>query len=541
MVNYAGISALLSATLRPGLVVPHLTIPTINALSWSAAKSQGVRYVVFDKDNCLTKPHADALETSLEKSYQECLDTFGRDNVLIVSNSAGSSSDPGGVGAQHLSRQLYGTTVLCHPAKKPARACAKQVVDYVASLHGEEGSAQNNNTRHWRTLFASKPVQGSEGRATPHLAKTQLGDVLVIGDRIATDTVLSHRIADMLAKRFVSSSPSPSPPRAISILTTTLWANEGLLNNIMRSAEASIRTRLLKRGIRPGEGWARNETVRADDYSTLLLAQPSTSSSSSSSLSALRPSPPSPPTVTSLLVSSLHATRLPPVFKRAFSVILTSRIVARTLGFFKDGWWLILRGVREGLNRPEVVFGSATPRYRRESGSIGGGPRATTRARALRTSPPPPPRHRYYSTSSSSSSTPPPPRRIPLRNWLAAFTAIAIIPIGFYAGSYLHALIEGDKEGKVVEAAEKVVDDARHNKNIKAADHDGADTDADSATHLRIGSKTGGMSMNFAALDAYEREDIVAKRSQVSRELDEVSNRLAELRKRMEAKKQLRV
>lgn len=439
MPNYAGISAVLTAAFhRPGLVVPHLTIPTITSLSWEAAKSSGVRFVVFDKDNCLTKPHSDQLEPTLSRSYQECIDVFGRDNVLIVSNSAGSSSDLGGIGAQHLSRVLYGTTVLCHPAEKPAKHCASQVVDHFTTLPPNQASSPSTRTP-LRRLFSAKPVQGSEGRTTSHVASAKPGDVLVIGDRITTDTVLCHRISDVLAKRYASQSP---PPRAISILTTTLWANEGILNNIMRKAETSIRNRLVRRGIAPGATWKRpTNPTTTPDYASLLIAQ-HPQPFHASSLSAL-PKTRSTPTLTNLLVSSLYTTPLPPLVKRILASLLTNRFTQRTLHFCKDGWFLILRGVREGLTRPDLVLGTNRKIHSRSR------PKYNTRIS------PTLPGSRAYSTQS-------PPPEAPRRNWPATLAALAIIPIGVLGGVYLHDWWYGAEiEGTLVKASREAEEEAQ--------------------------------------------------------------------------------
>lgn len=33
----------------------------------------------------------------MKKAWQECIDTFGRSNVVIVSNASGTRDDPGGL------------------------------------------------------------------------------------------------------------------------------------------------------------------------------------------------------------------------------------------------------------------------------------------------------------------------------------------------------------------------------------------------------------------------------------------------------------
>ncbi len=41
---------------HPEWAIPHLSIPDITSLNWSALRSAGFKAVVFDKDNTLTRP-----------------------------------------------------------------------------------------------------------------------------------------------------------------------------------------------------------------------------------------------------------------------------------------------------------------------------------------------------------------------------------------------------------------------------------------------------------------------------------------------------
>ncbi|CAO1621686.1 unnamed protein product [Sympodiomycopsis kandeliae] len=464
MVNWAGLGAVLSSTARPGLVVPHLVIPSITSLSWSGIRSQGVRYIIFDKDNCLTAPLRDNLSPSIVSSYKECLEVFGPENVLIVSNSAGSSNDLNAIGAKHSSRQLYGTTVLCHPDKKPAWKCAKQAVEYLYSRQQQEG-----------------------------------GHVMVVGDRITTDTVLAHRISDLIKSR---------EHEAVAVLTTTLWENEGVMNTLMRKMETFVRDMLVKKGIQPGGHWRGSVQPSILDYNKLL--HPVLQASKQDTVPLPQPALESQPTMTTLLISSLYSTRLPMAFKRASSSILQSRMVLRTNTFFKDGWQLILCGLREGLNRPEMVLGS------RHSHSHNSTPQSQSSSRtfsSLFSTPPSSthPRRRYYST------TPTNPRgKIPAYRWLAAFTAIAIIPIGFISGEKLH-----DWWYDIDPAAERAAYQEQEQSQQEA---------------VEIKPPSVGLAMDFAALDteAEGKEMILARRKlEASRELDDVLHKIELIQSRM--------
>lgn len=173
---------------------------------------------MFDKDNCLTKPHQDTLVPSLRNAWDECRAVFGSENMLLVSNSAGSSSDPQALAAESVSSNL-GVPVLCHATKKPGRACARQVVDHFKSLELRRAETSHTEPLH----------------------------IVVIGDRITTDMVFAQRIARLL--------PPESGSRCTSILTTQLYGCEKWGTRMMRAFENSILHALVRVGIAPGGTW----------------------------------------------------------------------------------------------------------------------------------------------------------------------------------------------------------------------------------------------------------------------------------------------
>lgn len=91
--NFAGVLATAQALVRPAILQPRLVVPDISALDWAAFKARGVRGVVIDKDNCITRPAVDELFPALRPAWTELLRTFGPANVLVVSNSAGTAKD----------------------------------------------------------------------------------------------------------------------------------------------------------------------------------------------------------------------------------------------------------------------------------------------------------------------------------------------------------------------------------------------------------------------------------------------------------------
>lgn len=90
MPNIPGILAALSVAIRPGIVVPDVVVRDIRGLDWRSLYEAGVRAVVLDKDNCLTLPHQLAVVPAARTALDDAYDVFGKPNVLVVSNSAGS-------------------------------------------------------------------------------------------------------------------------------------------------------------------------------------------------------------------------------------------------------------------------------------------------------------------------------------------------------------------------------------------------------------------------------------------------------------------
>ncbi|KAG9076487.1 hypothetical protein FS749_011742, partial [Ceratobasidium sp. UAMH 11750] len=97
MLNLYGSLFALRALVRPGLVVPGIKVDTIARLDFVALKKAGYTGAVLDRDNCLTLPHQDTLVPELADAWTRCKSTFGPNNVLVVSNSAGTSDDPLGI------------------------------------------------------------------------------------------------------------------------------------------------------------------------------------------------------------------------------------------------------------------------------------------------------------------------------------------------------------------------------------------------------------------------------------------------------------
>lgn len=112
---------------------------------------------------------------------------FGEDNVLVVSNSAGSSQDPGGIHAESVSHHLS-VPVLYHRAPKPAYACITALRTYFASL--------------------PNPVKDAA--------------LVVVGDRIMTDVVMANR----MHRAGMAGNGRGGP---LAVWTSGVWERENML------------------------------------------------------------------------------------------------------------------------------------------------------------------------------------------------------------------------------------------------------------------------------------------------------------------------
>ena len=152
---------------NPSLCLPHHTIATFDhlpiPLSAAFASSEkghtrpDIRAVVIDKDNCFAVPKSNVVHPPYQSRFDELRKAYPGSRLLIVSNSAGTNSDPGGREADVLERNT-GVKVLRHSTKKPG--CHAEVMNYF--------------------------------RSAPDAGVTEPSQVAVVGDRLLTDVMLAN-------------------------------------------------------------------------------------------------------------------------------------------------------------------------------------------------------------------------------------------------------------------------------------------------------------------------------------------------------------
>ena len=101
--NLAAIRTTVRVIFRePALALPHAHVRDISELDFAKLRAAGCRGVVFDKDNTLTAPYSNEVYPRLAGALRSCVEAFGADRVVVLSNSAGTPDDPGGVAADTL-------------------------------------------------------------------------------------------------------------------------------------------------------------------------------------------------------------------------------------------------------------------------------------------------------------------------------------------------------------------------------------------------------------------------------------------------------
>ncbi|KAA6408405.1 MAG: HAD-superfamily phosphatase [Lasallia pustulata] len=150
----------------PSLCLPQATISTFNHLpipvskafvSSAKGKEPDIRAVVLDKDNCFAWPKENTVYKPYNDKFEALRAAYPGSRLLIVSNSAGTGSDPGGREAQLLQKNT-GVTVLQHATKKPG--CQTEILDY----------------------FRNAPDSGV----------TRPDQIAVVGDRLFTDVMMAN-------------------------------------------------------------------------------------------------------------------------------------------------------------------------------------------------------------------------------------------------------------------------------------------------------------------------------------------------------------
>ncbi|KAJ4331039.1 hypothetical protein N0V87_009497 [Didymella glomerata] len=153
----------------PTLCLPQHTVSTFNHLPVPLSKAfprkigrdgeteVDIQAVVLDKDNCFAIPHTDEVHKPYREHFQRLREAYPGAKLLIVSNTAGTNSDPELKQAAVLEANT-GVKVLQHSTKKPG--CKEEVMAYF--------------------------------RAHPDSGVTRPDQIAIVGDRLSTDIMMAN-------------------------------------------------------------------------------------------------------------------------------------------------------------------------------------------------------------------------------------------------------------------------------------------------------------------------------------------------------------
>lgn len=129
--NFSGTFNALRVLYSPSLFLPQTVIPNFGKLPVPippGPSNKPVRVVVLDKDNCFAEPHSDEVWPDYKEKWQQLRKQYPGNQLLIVSNTAGSKDDSGNNQARALERNT-GVKVFHHSLKKPG--CHSEILSYV--------------------------------------------------------------------------------------------------------------------------------------------------------------------------------------------------------------------------------------------------------------------------------------------------------------------------------------------------------------------------------------------------------------------------
>lgn len=155
--NLNAVSYALKCIGSPRKFMPNITVGTFNDLPVPIPPLSNkfpIKVVILDKDNCFAKPHTTIVWPEYQAKMDALKKTYG-ENLLILSNTAGSSDDPTKQLAQDLEKST-GVRVLHHEVKKPG--CYNEVV---------------------ASLKSNGVIQDAK-------------EIAVVGDRLMTDVVMAN-------------------------------------------------------------------------------------------------------------------------------------------------------------------------------------------------------------------------------------------------------------------------------------------------------------------------------------------------------------
>lgn len=131
--NMPAIKMLGSIMRNPSLAVPSIELNQLSDMNLSSLKENGIKCIVFDKDNTLCKSFTDELHPTVRDVVRSAQEMFSNTNIAILSNSVGTTDDLNYEGAKVTEKRL-GIPVIRHLHKKPGCINEVSVVEVCKAL-----------------------------------------------------------------------------------------------------------------------------------------------------------------------------------------------------------------------------------------------------------------------------------------------------------------------------------------------------------------------------------------------------------------------
>lgn len=112
--------------INPSLAVPIIHVNKLTDIDFKKLSTNGIKYLVFDKDNTLSTVYSDKMHPSVESVVDLARQAYpSRESMAILSNSAGCEGDDPNFETAKAVEAAFGMAVIRHTHKKPA--CADEV------------------------------------------------------------------------------------------------------------------------------------------------------------------------------------------------------------------------------------------------------------------------------------------------------------------------------------------------------------------------------------------------------------------------------
>lgn len=174
---------------------PDFKMSSVAKLNCEFLDNNKIKFIIIDKDNTITSPYKeDYFNEEIKLSIQKIANKIGINNILVVSNSQGSSDDTQIESSKNNPtikfNEKLGLNVFIHGSKKP-------------NINFKEKFNQVKNFK-FEYNFSDDRENSDKKHSTKSISSQ---DVLVIGDRLMIDVYMAkeNNFKSLLVKQLTTS------------------------------------------------------------------------------------------------------------------------------------------------------------------------------------------------------------------------------------------------------------------------------------------------------------------------------------------------